>query len=313
MKLKFIHPLFVLMILSLIFPSWVFSSQSLPNTQITQIEDRLRHVFQLQNRNINNHLLRTYQSLDNFLFGPGINDKLLRYFNKHVKPGKFDDEVLWEKFRKEVLNKKEFMQFVEEMTEIHLRVYEKIRHETNREFVAMEIEGIPFINFENERQKLREQISEIWDLEESELREIISSTAGVTKDLNTLEHIDLYVMGTSVALEVLGTTAMAWESLAFIGSAACPPCGPILIGASIAIMIGWFIYKDVIKGRQLKEEMSTAQQRFMINMTKTLEQISSSSKDAFQEFSDKTYEKLIDIIITLVIKTHPQIRRENLL
>lgn len=305
MKHKFIPILIGILILSLSFPSWVFSSQALSDNQLSKIEDRLRHVFQLQEKNVNNHLHSTYQSLDNFLFGPGINDKLLRYFNKHIKPGKLDEEVLWEKFRNEVLNKKDFLQFVDEMAEIQLRAYEKIRHETNREFSAMDIEGIPIIDFEKEKQKLMTEVSNIWNIEESALKDIISSTAGTTKDLASLERADIYVMGAAIATEI--------GSMLFVGSTACPPCSPVLLVASIAIMIGWYVYKDVINGRQLKAEMNTVQQRFMVYINKKLKQISAQTRVAFQEFSDKTYEILIKTAIDLIIKNHPQIRKGNLL
>lgn len=291
-------------ILTIANPLLVFSETTLSNNQASRLEAKLRHVFHLQKKNVDNSLLLIERDIEKFLFGPGTSDKLLRYFNKWVKPGKHGQEKLWDEFKEEVLNKDDFLRFAEGLIEIHFRVFEKIRRETNREFVAIDLEGIPSIEYTEVKKQLNEAISQIWDMNEKDLYNIISKSSTEVKDITKLKQMDLYVTGLVVAMEA-GVLALA-------GSGVCPPCLPVLTAAAIVVTVGWFIYHGIINERNVENEMITAQQKFMKNMRKQLKIISEKTKEEFRASSDKTYQNLIDVISTMINKYYPQIKKENL-
>jgi hypothetical protein len=193
---------------------------------------------------------------------------------------------------------------VDGLIEIHVRGYERIRREMNREFVSMSLEGIPVIEYGEAKKQLKGAVTKIWDMDQKDLFEIISESAGAVKNINKLERLDLYVTATGLALEVGG--------MALFGSTVCPQCTPVLVGASIAIVVGWFIYQRIINDRQAEMEMITAQQKFMKNIREQLEAISHKTKEEFRASSDATYKNLIDIISGIIIRHYPQIKKENL-
>ena len=106
--------------------------------------------------------------------------------------------------------------------------------------------------------------------------------------------------------------AMEVGALALTGSAVCPICSPVLLGASVAIVVGWFIYQEVITGEEFEAEMATAQQKFMINMEKQLEIIAQETKEEFHASSELAYRKLVDTMTAIINQHYPQIQKENL-
>jgi len=296
-----------ILLINLIFPFCAFSGEILTNIEKNRIESKLRNVFKLQKKSVANSLMMVEKDLENFLFGPGTSDRLLRYFNKWVRPAESDNEQLWKAFQKEVINKDQFISFVDDLVEIHFRVYDRLRRDTNREFVVMNLSGIPEIEYSESKRQLKSAVAKIWQMNEKELREIIYKSAGEVKDVNKIKDKELYVMAASIAMEV-GAGAFGLAA----ASAVCPICSPVLLGASVAIVVGWFIYQEVIKGEEFEAEMATAQQRFMINMEKQLENVAKETKEEFRASSDLAYRKLVDTITAIITEYYPQIQKENL-
>ena len=292
------------LILTFIFPYSAFAGETLTNIEKNRIESKLRNVFKLQKKSVSNSLVLIENDLDSFLFGPGMSDKLLRYFNKWVRPAESEHDQLWKAFQKEVINKDRFMSFVDDLIEIHFRVYDRLRRDTNREFVAMNLVGIPEIEYAEAKSQLKEAVAKIWQMNENQLREILNTSADEVNDINSIKDQEIYVMGASIAMEV-GAAALT-------GSAICPICSPVLIGASVAIVVGWFIYQEVIMGEEFEAEMATAQQRFMMNMEKQLEIIAEEAKNEFRASSELAYRKLVDTMTSIIKEYYPQIQKENL-
>ena len=164
MNKMFSKSIIIALVLTFIFPFWAFAGETLTNMEKNRMESKLRNVFQLQKKSVANSLVLIEKDLDNFLFGPGMNDKLLRYFNKWVRPAKSENDQLWKAFQKEVINKERFMSFVDDLVEIHFRVYDKLRRDTNREFVAMNLAGIPEIEYSEAKNQPKDDVAKIWQI-----------------------------------------------------------------------------------------------------------------------------------------------------
>jgi hypothetical protein len=283
----------------------VFSAEQLSPPEIRQIESELRSVFQLQQSYVNSSLISVGNDLDQFLFGPAITGRLLKFFNNRIQPGEIkDNELLWKHFKEEVLTKEDFDKLIDDLVEIHFRVFEKARRETNRKFVMFGLDGISEISYDDVKQQLKESIDKIWNVEYEKMRQIVESSTTQVLEVNSYKKIDTYVDGSTMGLVVVG------EIVATTGW--CPPCFAIATGASIAVIVGWFIYQNFVIAETAEAQMSTAQQQFMKSMTETLKSLSDQTKAQFRSSSDIAMKRLFDAIREMIVTAYPQLSKENL-
>jgi len=283
----------------------VFSAEQLSPPEIRQIESELRGVFQLQQSYVNSSLISVGNDLDQFLFGPAITGRLLKFFNNRIQPGEImDKELLWKHFKEEVLTKEDFDKLIDDLVEIHFRVFEKARRETNRKFVMFGLDGISEISYDDVKQQLKESVDKIWNVEYGKMRQIVESSTTQVLEVNSHKKTDTYVIGSTIGLEAIGgiVATTGW----------CPPCLGIATGASIAVMGAWFIYEHFVIKETVEAQMSTAQQQFMKSMTETLKSLSDQTKAQFRSSSDIAMKRLFDAIREMIVTAYPQLSKENL-
>lgn len=303
---KFFFNFSIFIVCAIIFTtSPLFAAEELSQNEIRQIESELRSVFQLQQSYVESSLISVGNDLDQFLFGPAITGRLLKFFNNRMKPGEItDNELLWKHFKEEVLTKEDFDKLIDDLIEIHFRVFEKARRESNRNLVMFGLDGISEITYDDVKEQLREAVDKIWNVEYGKMREIIESSTAQVLEANSHKKTDTYVVGSTIGLEVVGgiVTATGW----------CPPCLGIATGASIAVIGAWFIYQNFVIAETAEAQMSTAQQQFMKSMTERLKSLSDQTKAQFRSSSDIAMKRLFDAIREMIVTAYPQLSKENL-
>ncbi len=305
MRKLFFNFLFAIAGVAIFMTSPVFADQELSPSEIRQIESSLRSVFQTQQRHVNSSLISVGNDLDRFLFGPAITGRLLKFFNKRVRPGETEDkELLWKHFKEEVLTKEDFDILIDDLIEIHFRVFGKARLEANREFVMFGLDGVSEISYDDVKEQLRESVDKIWNVEYGKMREIVGSSTEQVFEAKSYKKNDIYVAGSALGIEAIGgiVAATGW----------CPPCSAVAIGASIAVAGGWFVYQNFVMAEAVEDQISTAQQQFMKKMTERLEALSDKTKAPFRSSSDVAMKRLFDAIREMIVTAYPQLSKENL-
>ncbi|MGE0084415.1 MAG: hypothetical protein AB7S75_08335 [Desulfococcaceae bacterium] len=279
-----ISMLFAALIAVGLFAVPLYAKQELSANEIKQIEGKIRQDFQQQQAYVNSSLLKIGNELDQFLFGPETTGRLLQFFNKKIKPGNITDkELLWKEFKNDVINKERFDQFIDELIEVHFRVFDKARGEVNRDLVMYGLDGVSEVNYDAIKKQLKEAIDKIWNMEEAKIREFIEGTAKHVYEANWYKDIDLYVDFASLI--------------------------PI---AGIVIWGGWNMFKYFTIKESSENLLVTGEQQFMKDMTKTLESLSEKTKEEFRIASELAVNRLFGAIRDMVVTAYPQISRENL-
>jgi hypothetical protein len=293
--------------------SQIFAAEKLSLEEAKILEAKIRHVAQIQRQVIENNLLRIGGDLDQFLFGPGTTDKLLRFYNKRIKTEQLNDDEAWKKFQQEVLPKENFDRFTNELIEIHFRLFDKTRREVNREFIGMGLKGVPEMNFEVQKKELRLAIDAIWNTEYIKLEEIIQKSIKETDRAKWVENADNLIDNVSNVLfsseAIYGATIWLLKRAGI--TIACPVCIPVLFWVTVATFVGYVTWK-VYKYNTVSD-VDDVQQRFMKNMTERLKIMSTKIKAEFKVASDKTMAELFNAIYTLISEQYPLIRKEDLL
>ena len=193
---------------------------------------------------------------------------------------------------------------IDDLIEIHFRVFGKARLEANREFVMFGLDGVSEISYDDVKEQLREAIDKIWNVEYGKMRKIVETSTSQVFEAKSYEKNDIYVAGSAIGIEAIGgiATATGW----------CPPCSVVAIGASIAVVGGWFVYQNFVIAETVEDQMSTAQQQFMKSMAERLKSLSDKTKAQFRSSSDIAMKRLFDAIREMIVTAYPQLSKENL-
>ncbi len=288
--------MFIVALTVVLMAGQAFSAEELSSPEIRQIESKIRQDFQLQRAYVKSSLIGIGNDLDNFLFGPQTTANLSNFFVKRIKPGNVtDQEILWLHFKEEVLNKEKFDIFVDELIEMHFRVFDKARKDVNRDLILFGLEGVQKINYEDIKRKLKQEIDKIWDIEAGKMRELLDPTSQQVYEANGYIKTGKYFEGLYVAADI---AAFFWN--------------PIVSIVGAAVFGGWTIYKYAVAEAEASELMETAQQQFMRKMTKHLESLSAQTKKQFKAASDVARKRLFDAIRQMIVDAYPQLSKENL-
>lgn len=288
--------MFIVALTVMLIAGQAFSAEKLSSAEIRQIESKIRQDFQLQRAYVNSSLIEIGNDLDIFLFGAQTTDNLSEFFNKRIKPGNItDQETLWLHFKEEVLNKEKFDQFVDDLIEIHFRIFGKARREINRDLVMFGLDGVEEINYEDIKRKLKQEIDKIWDMEARKMQEILDPTSQQIYEANWYKKAGKYFEGLYVAADIA----------AFL-------LNPVVSIVGATVFAGWTIYKYTVAEAQATESMETAQQQFIRKMRKRLESLSAQTKKQFKIASDEAGKRLFDAIRDMVADAYPQLSKENL-
>lgn len=300
-KLNYFYSLVQVIVLCLSFPLFAEASD-LSEKEVRQIEAKIRQNFGQQRRSVENSLERVGKDLDAFLFGPEVSNNLLVFYNQQIKPGNKSQEELWELFKEQVLNKKRFDAFIDELIETHFRVFDKARREVNRDLIGYGLDGVGEQNYKDIKSKLKEDIDRIWNVQAEKMRGVLNENVSGAVEANRYrrqdDNINYFAVGSDVVGAVIGIN--------------CPPCAIVLNIVSAAVFGGWHVFKTFVLEIDSGKLIETGQQQFVRKMQKHMQILSEKIQNQFRSASEVATERLFDAIRQMVVEAYPQIRLEEL-
>jgi hypothetical protein len=289
------HLSVLLIVLFLPFSYSLSAKVKISGGEVKRVEAKIRTIYNIQRLEIINQLQFINKEFAKFLYGPQVGRKISKFYYDEIKNGsRLNDDQLWKKFQNQVLSKNDYLSFSDKMIDGLFRSVVKVERKVSLTLDRQGLEGLPKQNYDIEKDRIRQAIRKIWDMDTNQIQDLINNSSGNTN-----------MSGGKIAK--MGSAALGGGA-AVGGALLLGPVGiaAIVVGLTVAaVASAWMIYDEIA----VRESTDINYQDFKRKTNKVLEKMAVKIKKEFEISADNASNQILAAITKQIQAMYPEIQK----